>query len=259
MATSTTGNKLTPPYGNPIADQNGMVTTAWQSVFRLLKNLLDPIGYEINFQLANNQIAPADITGLSVDAGQFSQAIVEFLIQRMTTGTGATELIESGHLILTYRPAEGGWQLNVAESGVPDSSGITFMITPFPFVATYDHTTSAWSHSLSLPPLKNGQSVQLTLGISSSLPTGYAALTTYYVIAWTGSTFQLSASLGGSAVAATTNNGSGTITVKATHAVDGQVQYTSSNITGTASISKIAIRIRTLGAKNSQYSQPGAR
>lgn len=39
---------------------------------------------------------------------------------------------------------------------------------------------------------------------------------------------------------------------------DGQVQYVSSSITGTASISKITWRARTLSAKHSSYSSAGA-
>lgn len=39
---------------------------------------------------------------------------------------------------------------------------------------------------------------------------------------------------------------------------EGQVQYTTTSIAGTHSISKITFRSRTLAAKNSQYSQAGS-
>lgn len=75
---------------------------------------------------------------------------------------------------------------------------------------TYDHTTSLWS--LTGHGFSAGDAVTLTAG--TSLPTGYSLATSYYVIATglTANVFELSATPGGSAVTAATNNGTGTLT-----------------------------------------------
>lgn len=252
---SSTSNQLRVPYENPITDSSFKITTAWQQFFRLLKSLTDPLGYEQSFQLVNNQAAPADITGLSVDSSQVSQAIVEYLIQRVTTSTGATELVETGIFMMSYQPKTDQWRITAISTGLPDNSGVAFMVNPQPFFATYDHTTALWtkaSHGLI-----NGTSI--TISTTGSVPSGYSPGTTYYVINASTSTFKLSATLGGSAVVAATNNGTGAQAIGPQHAADGQVQYTTTNETGTASISKIAFKIRTLGGKNLLYSSAGSR
>jgi len=156
---------------------------------------------------------------------------------------------------LSYRPVKAEWQLTPLSTSLPDASGVSFMVNPQPFVATYDHTTGLWTKSNL--KLINGAAVTLTA--ATSVPTGYALATTYYVISATGSTFQLSATLGGSPVTAATDNGTGAQTINPVHAADGQVQYTSSNISGTASYSSMSFRMRQLGGKNLLYSQAGAR
>jgi hypothetical protein len=153
------------PYKTPIADQGGLVQRAWSFFFRNVQSALDPLGVEKYFSLVNNQASAANIEGLKFDYAKVGQVIVDYLIQRVTTSTGATELIETGQFYLVYKPTSATWALT---SG-PSTAGITLSVT------------SA-----------------------------------------------------------------------------GQVQYTSSNITGTASISKITFRARTMAAKNSQYSVAGA-
>lgn len=243
------------PFDEPISDDNGFLTHSWQWYFRKIADILYSIGNETSFQIQNDlsakAFASADVntttnvitetahnyytglvgqlttsgtlpTGLSLstdyyiikltadtykfatskanaDAGtaidisaagsgnhtftprgditdlkfsyrQISQAIVDFLIQRVTTSTGATELIESGMFVVSYNPTSDDWSLTMIGTPGPDDSGVDFMIDS-----------------------------------------------------------------------------------------SGQIQYRSSSITGTASISKITWRARTLSAKHSSYSSVGGR
>lgn len=158
------------PWRDKVVDQMGMLSYRWQWFFNSLFERLYPLGVERSFDIANNQAAAADVTGLKFDKRGVSQAIIEFLVQRVTTGAGAVELIESGILIVTYNPTSEDWNLQAVSANTPDNSGVDFTITS-----------------------------------------------------------------------------------------SGQVQYTSSNETGTASISKLFYRSRTLAGKNTQYSATGGR
>lgn len=159
-----TPKSLQAPNQNQLTGEDGKVSREWDVFFRDIQESLSALGVEKYFKLTNNQVAAANIEGLSFDYRKFSQVSVDYLIQRVTTGGGAQEKIESGTFYLVYKPTSNAWVL----SGGPTTSGITLTIT-----------------------------------------------------------------------------------------AAGQVQYTSTNLTGTASISKITFKARTLAAKNSQYSEPG--
>jgi hypothetical protein len=92
-----------------------------------------------------------------------------------------------------------------ASTGVAatDATAIFTLLTAE--TATYDHTTThAWTPGAAYAPyIKNGAIVQ----IGGTPPTGYSALTNYFMVNCTDTTFQLSATKGGSVVVATTDNG----------------------------------------------------
>jgi len=157
-----------PPYKDSLIDNSGLLTRPWELFFRFISAFLEPLGVERYFPLENNISTAKDITGLSFNSEGISQAIVEFFIQRVTTGAGATELITSGVFHVVYKPTTNAWVLTVIGTPGPSVSGITFSIT-----------------------------------------------------------------------------------------AAGQVQYTSTNITGTSSISKISYRTRTISGKSSTYSAVG--
>lgn len=154
----------TVPYQTPIADGTGLVQRAWSFFFRGVQTALDPLGVEKYFTLVNNQAVAANIDGLSFDSAKVGQVTVDYLIQRVTTGGGATELIETGTFYAAFKPTSNSWFL----INIPSTAGVILSIT-----------------------------------------------------------------------------------------ASGAVQYTSSSITGTASISKLTFRARTLAAKNSQFSTAG--
>lgn len=148
------------PYQDSVVEKTGMLSFSWQSFFRILQSMLSPLGIEKSFSLANNQASAADLVGMQFDYKKVNQVNIEYLIQRITTSTGTTELIQTGVFQLAYKPITAAWYINTVGSTGPDAGGITFSVT-----------------------------------------------------------------------------------------ATGQVQYTSTNITGTANISKITYRARTLGAK----------
>lgn len=159
------------PNDNQIVDMTGQLTKAWSWFFLKVFERLYPLGSEQFFDIVNNQAGAADITGMIFDKRGVSQATVDYLIQRVTTGGSAVELIETGTFRAVYRPTSEDWELVPdVDPDEPDNSGVAFSITS-----------------------------------------------------------------------------------------EGQVQYTSSNVGGTAYISKLYWRARTLAGKHHSYSVAGAR
>lgn len=153
------------PYRDEVVDQDRKLSSVWASFYRTIQSLVLYIRREASFPLVNNQASAANIEGLSFDKRYYSQAIVEYLVQRVTSGSG---LIESGRLVAVYSPFSDTWTIaKVADVSV-GVIGVTFSIT-----------------------------------------------------------------------------------------ADGQVQYTTTNQAGTASISRIVYRLRQIEAKSSLYSQVG--
>lgn len=152
------------PYSTPVVMDNGMVSRPWAKFFENIQTAMDSLGIEKQFDLVNNQASSADVEGLMVDKSVASNASVDYLIQRVTTGGGATENVETGTFYLAYKPSAATWVLSAG----PSTAGVTLSVTSL-----------------------------------------------------------------------------------------GQVKYTTTNISGTASISRIVWRVRTLGAKNAQYSRMG--
>lgn len=117
------------PYRTPIAEKSGLLSVTWEWFFRSVWERLYPLGIEKQFTLVNNQATPADITSMRFDKRGVSQATVTYLVQRVTTGGSAAELIESGILIFVYRPTDDDWDINVVNEELPDDAGVDFTIT----------------------------------------------------------------------------------------------------------------------------------
>ncbi len=158
------------PFKSVALERGGLLTPVWTAFFRSLYERISPLGVERSFEIVNNQSGAADITGMRYDYRGTSQVAIDYVIQRITTGGGAVEKLETGIFLLVYKPTSDSWSKVVIGTAGPDVSGVT-------------------------------------------------------------------------------------ITVTAT----GQVQYTSTNVAGTASISRFIWRARTLAGKHSSYSSVGAR
>ena len=149
------------PFSSTLVDKLGNLSREWQQFFQLILNAIGYLGQEESFDLTNNTAVAANITPLIFDHQYTSQAMVDYFIQRVHSGT---ESNEDGTFRVRYNKRANNWTL----SNGPSGSGITLSIT------------SA-----------------------------------------------------------------------------GQVQYTSSNIAGTVSISRIVFRVREMKAKHSTYSRVG--
>ncbi len=127
MATPTESFDV--PFRERVLDAIGLLSSPWTWFFKSVYERLYPLGIERSFALVNDQAAPADVIGLKVNARGVSQAFVEYLIQRVTTGGSAIELIETGLFTLSYRPTDESWDLEVIHEEQPDDSGVDFTVT----------------------------------------------------------------------------------------------------------------------------------
>lgn len=123
---------LKPSFDVPVNDKavkpDGFFSDSWGWFFRSIFDRLYSLGIEGSFNLTNNQSSAADITGLKFNPRGVSQAVIEYCVQRVTTGSGAIEKIESGILIATYNPISEDWNLHAVNQNSPDDAGITFSI-----------------------------------------------------------------------------------------------------------------------------------
>jgi hypothetical protein len=109
-------------------------------------------------------------------------------------------------------PQPGAWSWSVAFQVTGAPAGFSFFLPAGPASFTATHATPAvftWTPTSALTSLVNGTGVQLSGG---SLPGGFTAATTYYVVNSSGFTFELAATQGGSPIASTAS-GSGELTV----------------------------------------------
>jgi hypothetical protein len=105
---------------------------------------------------------------------------------------------------------KGAFGLNPEITDPP--AAFTFFLPAGPAAFTATHASPAvftWTPTTALTAIANGTSVQLSGG---SLPGGFSAATTYYVVSSSGSTFSLAATLGGAGINST-GTGSGNVAV----------------------------------------------
>jgi hypothetical protein len=81
-------------------------------------------GSQLNVDIANNQAAAADITGLSFDKASFKGGQVSFDLFRRTD---SSDLKETGHLFVTHNPESDTW--DIALSSHFEDAGVVFSIT----------------------------------------------------------------------------------------------------------------------------------
>lgn len=133
------------PFVDPVVNSGLTLTRSWEQFFRKIQDLVNYVPDEKSFTLVNNQSGAADIDGLSFDKRYQSQAIVEYLIQRVTT---SSELVESGRVVAVYLPDSETWNVaKVADISV-GTIGVTFSITSAGQIQ-YTTTNQAGTSSIS--------------------------------------------------------------------------------------------------------------
>lgn len=113
------------PYSDRLVDPAGLLTNVWEQFFKLLKDILDPLGIEKTYSIENNKGVATKINGFVFNKDQVRQVFVEYFIQRVTS---SSELIESGRLRIVYKPKSLSWHLQPEPNPGPDVSGVVFTI-----------------------------------------------------------------------------------------------------------------------------------
>ena len=113
------------PYRTYISTPIGMITKTWESFFRTLHERLDPLGDEQSAQLQEGVLTPAAIEGLKLDSSKQQYVIIEFLLQRIHTGTisGTLDLADVGYMNCVYRPKLKEWTAFIKQELFPDVTG----------------------------------------------------------------------------------------------------------------------------------------
>ena len=73
--------------------------------------------------VANNQVAPASVTGLSFDGSLYRSVVLRYSIYRVSS---TEEYAQTGQLRLTYKTNAASWSISDDLSG--DNSGVTFSV-----------------------------------------------------------------------------------------------------------------------------------
>lgn len=129
------------PLRDMVTESDRLVSPPWKDFFTLLKKILDPLGVEKSFTLVNNQALAAEITGLAFDSSNTKQAIIEYFVQRVTTGGGAVELHETGLLYAVWQQTTEAWSISNGV-GYPEDAGIVFSIATSGTVGNVKYTTT---------------------------------------------------------------------------------------------------------------------
>lgn len=129
-STRSIASLLLLPIKEALTKDDGTLAYPWEVFLRNMKETLVPLGVEKNFKLVNNQATPIIVDGLSFNFQQISSASIDFLIQRVTTGTGAVEYVYAGTLDVIYLPNSLSWAvMGVAVlATITAATGVTLSI-----------------------------------------------------------------------------------------------------------------------------------
>lgn len=105
----------------------GGEATLWASeVTKVLSNILGPNDIlETSFNIANDQTAATDVTGLIFDSGSVRSAIVDYSVYRRSD-INISGNAETGQMNLLY-DNNAGWSLAIGD--VVGNSGVNFTVT----------------------------------------------------------------------------------------------------------------------------------
>jgi hypothetical protein len=122
------------PYDYPVAGDSpgwGQAATGWATeVTTVLNDLLGPNDIlQTTFVIANNNVTPANVNGLSFNTGQVRAAFIEYSIY-LTSTSNPSGFSEAGQMIAVYDNLAGtGSKWSLTMGSVNGNSGVTFTIT----------------------------------------------------------------------------------------------------------------------------------
>lgn len=105
----------------------GQDATAWaEEVTRSLTDLIGPDDIlQTAFNIANNQVAFADVTGLAFNAASVRSSVIEYAVYRVSDANPSGNT-ETGEMRLVY-DNNLGWALSIGN--IVGNSGVNFDIT----------------------------------------------------------------------------------------------------------------------------------
>ncbi len=106
-----------PPWGKELSD----LIYALSSVVGTLNGTGDILN--TNFTVANNQVAAANVTGLTFDVGTIRSAIISYSVFRSTADNEAGEC---GFLLITYLTDADAWTISRYSNA---DAGLVFSVT----------------------------------------------------------------------------------------------------------------------------------
>ncbi len=118
-------------YNYPLNNDNapwGEDSTAWSVAVTEVLNSVVGTGDIVPTValIVNNQVSPANITGLIFSPTIIRGAIVEYVVYRNSTGSGATEAVEVGTMYVSYKSVATQWDVAVIGG---QGASVTFSIT----------------------------------------------------------------------------------------------------------------------------------
>lgn len=126
MAEQIKYENLSAPFSDQVIQDNGLLHRSWQVFFQKIVNLLSPLGQEKSFDIINHQTTWADIAGLSFDKKYVSLAVIDILVQRVTS---TTESVSGGSYTVFYKPDAESW-VHASDPTLPNIAGVTLNLTP---------------------------------------------------------------------------------------------------------------------------------
>lgn len=109
-----------PPWGSLVTDWATAVTGVLDEVV----GTGDIV--ETSAGINNNVSSATNVAGLTFSTAAVRGAIVDYSIYRVTTSTGATELVEVGNMYLGFKNTANSWDIVVVGG---NTAGVTFSIT----------------------------------------------------------------------------------------------------------------------------------
>lgn len=113
----TTGDTA---WGENVTDWAEGVTEALESI-----QVVGDIGLS-SFSIDNNISTPTSVDGLVFDPSSIRGAVINYSVYRVTTGIGATEIAETGVMVLSYKDTAADWDLSRYAN---NDAGVTFSVT----------------------------------------------------------------------------------------------------------------------------------
>jgi hypothetical protein len=137
---------VTPPYRDPVIDDQGLLSVAWQTFFRVLVGILNYLGDETNIKIQNNVLSANAIEFIKLDKTRETYVEITLAIQRISNTDNYQSVWQINAL---YDPSFDAWIYNITTTdfspmAVPIAllygagGSVKYYTTNFPGTILYD-------------------------------------------------------------------------------------------------------------------------